>query len=65
MKDGLNSGVGAGKDRILRQPLQRGVRGEGKMLAQQRLWPSAAIKLAPAPGWVINAWLFSSSVTAM
>lgn len=49
IKDGLNSGVGAGKeDRILRQPLQRGVRGEGKMLAQQRLWPSAAIKLARA-----------------
>ena len=49
MKDGLNSGVGAGKeDRILRQPLQRRVGCEGKMLAQQCLRSTAAVKLSRA-----------------
>jgi len=49
VKDGLDSGVGARKeDRILGEPLQRGVRGEREMLAQQRLRPTAAIKLSRA-----------------
>ena len=49
MKDGLNSGVGTGKeDRILRQPLQRRVGCEGKMLAQQCLRSTAAVKLSRA-----------------
>jgi len=49
MKRGADAGVSAGKeDRILRQPLQRGARGESKILPQQRLLARAAVKLSRA-----------------